>query len=105
MENVLRYETIEQARNAAIRWLESHAVNFGPHRRVDLGRLGALRGREVGVSASVEPYWRIRLDFDPAKGPHFNAEVGRGHTRNKTAFCFSGTEDLVRSLANRRRPR
>jgi hypothetical protein len=105
MEPIERFASIEQARNAAIAWLESHGVVFGPHRKVEIGRLGVLAGHEVGVSATEKPFWRLRLDYDPIKGPHYNAEVGEGANREKRAFAFPGSEDLMKKLALSRRPR
>ncbi|MDR3623421.1 MAG: hypothetical protein P4L85_29075 [Paludisphaera borealis] len=105
MEPVERFISIEQARNAAVAWLESRNVVFGPYRKVEIGRLGVLAGHEVGVSAAEKPYWRLRLDFDPIKGPHFNAETGEGAKREKQAFSFPGDEALIKKLALSRRPR
>jgi hypothetical protein len=104
-EQIFRYGTIEQARNAAIQWLETHSVAFGPDRKIEIGRLGVLAGREVGVSSSNGPFWRIRLDYDPQKQAHFNVEYGAGATRQKAAFCFMGGENLIRTLAASREPR
>lgn len=107
MEPIERCDSIEQARNAAISWLESLGVIFGPHRKIEIGRLpkSVLVGHEVGVSATEKPYWRLRLDYDPIKGPHFNAEVGEGATQKKRAFSFPGDENLIKKLALSRRPR
>lgn len=105
MEEVERFISIDQARNAAVAWLETRNVVFGPYRKVEIGRLGVLAGHEVGVSSAVKPFWRLRLDFDPNKGPHFNAEFGEGAKREKKAFLFPGDEALMRRLALGRRPR
>jgi hypothetical protein len=105
MELIERFGSLEQARNAAIAWLELRGVSFGPHRKIEIGRLGVLAGHEVGVSATEKPFWRLRLDYDPIKGPHFNAEIGEGGMREKRAFAFPGDEDLIRKLALQRRPR
>jgi hypothetical protein len=105
MEEVERFISIEQARNAAVAWLEAQNVVFGPYRKIYIGRLGVLKGHEVGVYASEKPYWRLRLDFDPNKGPHFNAEAGEGARRQKKAFLFPGDEALMKKLALGRRPR
>jgi hypothetical protein len=83
----------------------SRGVEFGPYRKVEIGRLGVMKGHEIGVSATEKPYWRLRLDYDPIKGPHFNAEVGEGSRREKIAFAFPGTEDLMKRLASDRWPR
>ena len=104
-ESVFRFQTIEQARNAAIRWLEERSAMFGPHRKIEIGRMGVLEGKEVGVSSVEDPFWRIRLDYDPQKLAHFNVEHGRGMTRRKAAFCFQGGEELIAALAKSRDPR
>lgn len=105
MEDVERHISIDPARNAAIAWLETRNVVFGPYRKVEIGRLGVLTGHEVGVSASEKPFWRLRLDYDPSKGPHFNAEFGEGVKREKKAFLFPGDEALMKKLALGRQPR
>ena len=104
-EQVFSFSTLEQARNAAIRWLEERSATFGPHRKIEIGRMGVLEGKEVGVSSVDDLFWRIRLDFDPRKGPHFNVEHGRGMTRRKAAFCFQGSEALIEAIAKGREPR
>jgi len=112
-EQIKRFQTIEQARNAAIKWLEERNVQFGPHRKIEIGRLGVLKDKEIGVSSHYQigvrvdqrPYWRIRLDYDPDKGPHFNTEFNTGPARQKAAFLFFGTESLIETLAKSRDPR
>ena len=104
-ELTFQFGTIEQARNAAIKWLEERSVSFGPYRQVEIGRLGVLTGKEVGVSSTIDPFWRIRLDFDPRKQAHFNVEYGKGSTREKAAFCFFGTEALIEALGKGLEPR
>jgi hypothetical protein len=98
---------LERARNEAIKWLESRGVTFGPYRKIVIGRMGVLQGKEVGVRTEEGqfPFWRLRLDYDPGKGPHFNAEFGSGLFREKRAFTFNGTEDLIRALAKSLNPR
>jgi hypothetical protein len=105
MEELRKFASIEQARNAAVAWLEAQGVTFGPHRKIEIGRLGILEGHEVGVSATEKPYWRVRLDYDPIKGCHFNAETGSGDGRQKCAFSFPGGENLIQKLAHSHRRR
>ena len=105
MEPIFHHRTVEQARNAAIAWLEERGVEFGPHRTIQIGRLGVLAGSETGVASSRKPFWRLRLDYDPAKGPHYNAEFGERTNRQKAAFAFTGSEALVAQLARSRAPR
>ena len=107
-EKTKHCSSLERARNEAIRWLESKGVRFGPYREIEIGRLerSALNGKEVGVRSPPghRPFWRLRLDYDPTKGCHFNAEI-KGQSHEKIAFCFPGDESLIRSLAQGRNPR
>jgi hypothetical protein len=105
LEPTQAFASIEQARNAAIAWLERKGVVFGPYHRIEIGRLGAMQGSETGVSSTMGPYWRLRLDYDPSKGPHYNAEWGSGPQRQKQAFTFPCTPDLMARLARNRHPR
>jgi hypothetical protein len=105
MEPITRLASLEQARNAAIEWLQRRGAVFGPNRDIVIGRLGAMEGSEAGVQSTAGPFWRIRLDFDPSKGPHYNVEFGTGAQRLKHAFAFPGSAELFSRLAARRRPR
>jgi hypothetical protein len=105
MEEVFRYQHREQARNAAINWLEARGALFGHNRKIEIGRLGTFEGAEVGVSSIGKPFWRLRIDNDPSKGPHYNAEFGEGAARRKAAFCFSASPETLVRLALRRAPR
>jgi hypothetical protein len=105
METVLRFNSIEAARNAAIRCLEQRGAIFSQDRRVQIGKFGDLAGKEVGVESTQGPWWRLRLDYDPIKRAHFNAEFGKQETRVKTAFLFPGDAALIARLAVHRQPR
>ena len=105
MEQVTHCETYEEARNKSLAWMETWGGPLGAHYKIELGRLGTGQGFEVGVSSTIDPYRRLRLDFDPVKGPHFNAEVGKGGGRSKHAFTFPGTEETALAHFRRRRPR
>jgi hypothetical protein len=92
----------EDARNRALKFMEDNGGPIGAYYQIEIGRLGVGLGAEVGVSSTVDPYRRIRLDYDPFKGPHFNVEVGKGSRRVKRAFKFPGTEqDIAKQMANR----
>jgi hypothetical protein len=105
MEAILRFDSIERARNAAIQWLEARGAVFGPQRRIQIGKFGTLAGRETGVESTQGPYWRLRLDYDTHKQAHFNAEFGKQQNREKAAFLFPGDLTLIARLAARRGPR
>lgn len=96
---------IEQARNRAIQWLEMRGAIFDQNKQVVLGRLHAGEGKEVGVQSTVPPFWRIRLDYDADKGPHYNVEIGKSGRREKHAFLFPGEEEWLRRILGRRSPR
>lgn len=105
MEEITRCDSYEQARNKALEWMEAQGGAIGAYYQVEIGRLGLATGLEVGVSSTIDPYRRIRLDYDPVKGPHFNAEVGKGAGRMKHAFTFPGDEETIASHLRRRQPR
>jgi hypothetical protein len=107
MEQIFHHRTVEQARNAAIQWLEERGVIFGPRRDIVPGKFGVLEGSEAGVRSEegAKPFWRLRLDFDPAQGAHYNVEHGTGAAGEKAAFRFEGSEALVAKLARGRAPR
>jgi hypothetical protein len=104
-ETISHHASIEQARNAALHWLELRGARFDQNRRIEIGRLGTMEGSETGVSSTAGPCWRLRLDYAPDKGPHYNAEYGKGANAQKHAFCFPGTAELMARIAARRAPR
>ncbi|MET0384620.1 MAG: hypothetical protein ABW321_01615 [Polyangiales bacterium] len=85
-ELVVATTHIDTARNKAVEWLVEKGVTFGPHHKLSKGRLGAGKDAFVGVESTGVPYWRIRVDFDPQKGPHYNVEFGKGG--ESRAFTF-----------------
>lgn len=98
LEVVFRYRTREQARNAALRWLETRGGPWGGEREVMLGKgMGGslLKGKEVGVETTDGTHRHIRLDWDPEKGPHYNTTAGRKGDREKAAFCFEAPEGIT----------
>ncbi len=54
-------------------------------------------GYELQGQENRDNAFKLRLDFDPTKGPHFNVEVGNSRGRNtvrtKYALTFPGSED------------
>ncbi|MGL4462416.1 MAG: hypothetical protein ACRC1K_09685 [Planctomycetia bacterium] len=104
-EPVYKYNSLEQARNAGIAWLEARGATFGPFRKMCMGKFGDMVDHEMGVTSTTDPFWRFRLDFDPFKGPHYNAEFGKGADRVKAAFAFPGDEKLFRRLTRNLLPR
>jgi hypothetical protein len=87
-EVVVACHDMQAARNQAIQFLEKNGVQFGPHYRPCFGRLGAGKDKVVGVESTQGTHWRIRIDFDPNKGPHYNAEFGKGAAQESRAFTF-----------------
>jgi hypothetical protein len=105
MEEVVHCDSYDEALNKAIEWMDANGGPIGPYYNIVPGRLGAGLGMEVGVSSTVDPFRRIRLDFDPFKGAHFNVESGKGAGRIKAAFCFPGGEEAILQQMKRRKPR
>ncbi|MBK8256835.1 MAG: hypothetical protein IPK82_29705 [Polyangiaceae bacterium] len=95
----------EEALNKALEWMDQLGGPIGPYYNIEIGRLGAGLGMEVGVSSSVDPFRRVRLGFDPFKGPHFNVDAGKGTGRRKAALRFPGTEETISQQFKRRKPR
>jgi hypothetical protein len=105
MEEVENYGSVEQARNAALAWLEERGGPWGGQREISIGKFGEMDGQESGVGTTDGTHRLLRLDFDPIKGCHYNAVAGKGKSREKKAFCFPGSEALISKLASRRDPR
>ncbi|WP_067817453.1 putative T7SS-secreted protein [Nocardia inohanensis] len=93
------FKSFEQARNEALRLLgEINPATREPY----VGRLEVATstyGKVVGFTTRVgDVFKRLRIDFDPVKGPHFNVEVGKGPSAKKWAVKWAGTEDDVMRL-------
>lgn len=87
MEQKIDCYSMEDARNQAVAKLsELMGGGLGPYVKIvvakNMGGSNPLAGAEVGVEWGKKG--RIRLDFDPSKGPHYNVE---SRTEN-WAFCF-----------------
>ncbi|MGF1991763.1 MAG: eCIS core domain-containing protein [Nostoc sp. ZfuVER08] len=92
-EKVLpRVKSYEQARKKALEFIG----DLGPDAKPLIGRLKVSAGYEKIVGfQSADGMARIRLDFDPIKGPHFNIEDfrhGKGANALKIAIPFEGNE-------------
>jgi hypothetical protein len=92
-EVVVECHSLDDARNRAVRKLEELiGSSLGGHVKIvvgkNMGGSSPLAGNEVGTEYRASKGWgRIRLDFDPTKGPHYNVE-----TRSEAyAFCFPYT--------------
>lgn len=82
------------ARNRALSWLEERGGEFSPNHQPILGKLGVGKGKIVGVESTKGALWSIRIDFDPTKGPHYNASFGKGATELKIAFTFPAAHNV-----------
>ncbi|ATL31619.1 polymorphic toxin-type HINT domain-containing protein [Streptomyces formicae] len=88
------FGSFEQARNKALDLLgEVDSATRQPY----IGRLESAPttyGKVVGFTTRVNgEFKRFRMDYDPAKGPHINVEVGKGDSARKWAVPWNGTED------------
>jgi hypothetical protein len=91
-EAIVASKSLEEARNRAIAWLEEQGAVFGPYISPIPARLYEKHtGKRIGggVASTTGPRWQIRIDFDPAKGPHYNAKFEPvGKQEVKYAFTF-----------------
>ncbi|WP_013334513.1 hypothetical protein [Gloeothece verrucosa] len=90
-------KSYERAKKKALQLLG----DLGPDAEPLIGRLktSAGYGKTIGFQ-SPDGLTRIRLDFDPIKGPHFNIEnfkFGKGENALKIAIPFEGNEKAVKS--------
>ena len=92
----------EQARNAAIDDLEERGAVFDGKVNPVHQKWGVAAGREVGVEHEGDDWWRLRHDYDPDRGPHYNAEYGKKGGTNQH-FGYPGDEDTYDR--NTRRPK
>ncbi|GAA3817422.1 RHS repeat-associated core domain-containing protein [Amycolatopsis tucumanensis] len=94
------FVSFEQARNKALDLLgEIDPATRQPY----IGRLESAPstyGKVVGFTTRVNgEFKRLRLDYDPVKGPHINVEIGKGDSASKYAVAWNGTEeDFARVL-------
>ncbi|MQM25018.1 RHS repeat-associated core domain-containing protein [Glycomyces albidus] len=101
-EIIVQAGSFEGARNRAL----SELGDIDPStRRADVGRLPAATstfGKVIGFTARGfdGTFKRLRLDYDPAKGPHINIQIGKG-VDNKWAIQFPGTLKSFTSLLRR----
>lgn len=85
--------SLDDARNRAVRKLEELiGGSLGGYVKIvvakNMGGGSPLAGNEVGTEYRTSKGWgRIRLDFDPHKGPHYNVETNS----QAWAFCFPFT--------------
>ncbi|CAN7212521.1 RHS domain-containing protein [Acidovorax sp. LjRoot129] len=93
-------KSYEEARNIALEKMGS----IDPSTRApQTGRLGAGKGRRTGFTGMGKDgeFKRMRLDYDPTKGPHINVEVGKGACAKKWAIKFRGNEKTFEKLLKR----
>jgi hypothetical protein len=90
------HASFEPALNEALKVLGE----INPATRLpSVGRLGVGKGKVVGFETMVGTTWkRLRIDFDPQKGPHINVEIGKGPTAIRYAARWKGTEQDVKSI-------
>lgn len=94
-EVVERCSSLEVARNKAIKWLQEQGAVFGPNTTPIVGKLHQKHtGKRIGVgmTSTKGDVWTIRVDFDPEKGPHYNAAFRAAgaakSTEKRVAFTF-----------------
>src|SRR2546430_922991 len=101
MEEIFRYQHLEQARNAAIAWLEARGAHFGLNHNIEIGRLGTFEGAEVGVlgltptSAPLKLVARTSALITTSRlvgsGPSKGQRSGSARGRSRSGACASTT--------------
>jgi hypothetical protein len=97
MEIVVHCKSLEDARNQAVAMLERLGGVGGPYAEIfvakNMGGNSPLAGARCGV-VHRKPWIRLRLDFDPNKGPHYNVESDAGD------YAFTFTNAIGESWEN-----
>ncbi|MFO0611238.1 MAG: hypothetical protein U0414_01525 [Polyangiaceae bacterium] len=88
MEIIVQCTSLENARNQALARFAQEGGHGGPYTKIviakNMGGNNPLAGARVGVEFT-KPWIRLRLDYDPFKGPHYNVESNTG----SWAFLFT----------------
>ncbi|WP_264821746.1 RHS repeat-associated core domain-containing protein [Acinetobacter lanii] len=99
-EIVLEAKSFESARNLALKKIGTLIPGT---RSKQIGRLGMGKGKVTGFTGTTKNhnFVRLRLDYDPIKGTHFNVELGKGECAEKYAIKFPGDEKKFATLLKR----
>jgi RHS repeat-associated protein len=81
------FKDFNQARNAAVQWLEGHGFKA---ERPTLGKFGDNAGKPIGMK-SADGKSGFRVEFDERHGAHINVWSGR----QKDTFTFEGNRSAV----------
>jgi hypothetical protein len=88
------FEDYNQARNAAIEWLEQRGFKAETE---TLGRFGDTKGKPIGMQTS-DGKKGFRVEFDDRNGAHINVWNGK---EKGPHFLFKGTkEDVIKIQSN-----
>lgn len=91
MEIIEHCHSLEHARNRALAVFRANGGSGGPYTRVviakNMGGSSPLAGARVGVEFT-RPWIRLRLDYDPTKGPHYNVET------HSQSYAFTFTNEV-----------
>jgi hypothetical protein len=72
-EDVLKFQDYNQARNAALAWLESRGFRA---EKTNIGKLGDTKGTPVGMK-SADGKTGFRIEYDARNGAHINVFDGK----------------------------
>ncbi len=85
------YADFNQARNAALKWLEERGFKA---ESPSIGKFGANQGRPIGMKMS-EKNVGYRVEFDERNGAHINVWAGK---EKGPHFRFEGSESQVNKI-------
>jgi len=95
-ECIIRVTSFETARNKALADIGTvNPSSYKAFRARDVGEGNLLAGKIVGFQGrnADEKWVRMRVDYDPVKGPHINVEIGKGEGAVRRAYIFPGTAE------------
>ncbi|WP_309598804.1 RHS repeat-associated core domain-containing protein, partial [Yersinia similis] len=85
------YTSYEQARNAALKWLQDRGFKAETE---NLGRFGDIKGKPVGMQTGNGKVG-FRVEFDERSGAHINTWSGK---EKGPHFQFEASEKTVKKI-------
>jgi RHS repeat-associated protein len=85
------FKDFNQARNAAVEWLETRGFNA---EQATLGRLGENAGKPIGMK-TADGRVGFRVEYDDRSGAHINVWAGK---EKGPHFTFEGNQSMVNQI-------
>ncbi|PJK11255.1 hypothetical protein CO608_02010 [Lysobacteraceae bacterium NML08-0793] len=88
---VIKFDTFEQAMNAAMDWLEKRGFKAEKTR---FGKFGNIKDKPVGMQ-TADGKCHFRIEFDDRHGAHINVQAGK---EKGSHFVFKASEKTVTKI-------